>query len=436
MIDSYLDLAGGIEGHWLYALWMFLAFDFTRYVLTDMILVTYHLLWWRRSPRLARAKARMWREYPLVSVIVPGHNEGQHYFRLLQSLKAQSYRNLEVIIVDDGSLDDTPTVGRSLCRQGLIDVFIRCEQRGGKASAANLALRCCRGKYVVHLDADLHLHPKAIENLIWPFYLGKIGAVGGDVRVRNVWDSVATLFQTLEYMKTISTGRLANSHLGILRIVSGACGAFPREVLQRLGGWDVGPGLDGDLVLRIRKLGLRIFHQADAVCYTHVPTSWRGLFRQRFRWDRSLIRFRMRKHVDLLLPWMAHFRWSNFFAVADNVVFNLALDVNWFIYLNLTLLFHPQTLTVILPMVLALYGAANVIEAVFALLLYWESGTLRKSELPLLLISPLMPFYQGYYMRTVRTYAYVMEILFRASYFDRWNPWKVSRVSRRLEAEI
>ncbi len=434
MIESLQPLLQDVEEHWVRALWMFLAFDFSRYVLTDLVVVTYHLVWWRRSPRLAEARGRMWREYPLVSVVVPGHNEGRHYSRLLQSLQTQTYRNLEIVVVDDGSVDDTPRIGRRLCRQGLIDVFIRCRQRGGKASAANLALRCCRGKFVVHLDADLHLHPEAIENLIWPFYLGGIGAVGGDVRVRNVWDSVATLFQTLEYMKTISTGRLATSHLGILRIVSGACGAFPREVLQRLGGWDVGPGLDGDLVLRIRKLGLKVFHQVDAVCYTHVPTTWRGLFRQRFRWDRSLIRFRVRKHVDLLMPWTAHFRWSNFLTVADNLFFNLALDLNWFFYFNLMLLSQPYALTVILPLVLLLYGAANLLETIFALLVYGYGGTLRRSEWLLVPLSPLMPFYQGYFMRTVRTYAYLMEALFRLSYFDRWNPWKVSRVSRRLEA--
>lgn len=74
---------------------------------------------------------------PLITVLVPGKNEGKHIFKLVSSLREQTYQNLEVIIVDDGSDDDTPFICRDLEKDGYIDKYYRLNERGGKASAAN-----------------------------------------------------------------------------------------------------------------------------------------------------------------------------------------------------------------------------------------------------------------------------------------------------------
>ena len=78
---------------------------------------------------------------PLISIIAPGKNEGENIYKLVKSLNEQTYQKVEIIIVDDGSDDETPIIGRSLEKHGLIDKFVRNHMRGGKASAANLALR-------------------------------------------------------------------------------------------------------------------------------------------------------------------------------------------------------------------------------------------------------------------------------------------------------
>lgn len=279
--------------------WPFFLVDLVRYTLLDLLILGAYMPGHHvRQRRLQEARSRLFRERPLVSVIAPGKNEGRHIPALTDSLDRQTYRHLEIIIVDDGSDDETPAICRQLERRGRIRRFIRNDVRGGKASAANTALRYCRGRFVVHLDADSNLRYDSIERILIPFYLHHdVGAVGGDIRVDNVTDSMATRMQGVEYIKAITTGRTVSSMLGILRIVAGAYGAFRRDVLERLGGWDVGPGLDGDITLKIRKLGLRIVHEPEAVCYTNVPDSFRKLARQRFRWDRSMVRFRMRKHV-------------------------------------------------------------------------------------------------------------------------------------------
>jgi len=413
--------------------WFFFVFDFTRYVLTDSVLLMV-FLWRRRRQHHARrlARAVLFHENPLVSIIAPGKNEGRHIPRLAASLRAQTYKNIEIIIVDDGSEDNTPAILRHLRRTGAINKAFRNEIRGGKASAANLALCYAKGKFVIHLDADSHLKADAVEQILLPFYMDEtVGAVGGDLRVNNITEGLSTSLQAIDYMKSISTGRAVTSMLGILRIVSGAHGAFRRDLLQRVKGWDVGPGLDGDLTLKMRKIGYKVIQEPGAVCYTNVPNSFWKLARQRYRWDRSLVRFRLRKHRDLLSFSHRNFRLFNFLAIVDNIVFNLLLNVKWWIYTFQVVFFETEFLPFIFITNYGLYILANLIEFFFVILVFGRS--MRKQELQLFFFLPLMPLYTGFFLRLIRSYAYLMELIHKVSFEDRWNPWKVSKVVKHTE---
>jgi biofilm PGA synthesis N-glycosyltransferase PgaC len=105
-------------------------------------------------------------------------------------------------------------------------------------------------------------------------------------------------------------------------------------------GWDLGPSLDGDTALKIRKLGYKVVHEPFVIFYTNVPVTFRKLVRQRFGWDKSMIRFRVRKHRDVLLP-SAEFKWANFITSAENIFFNLILDLKWWVYIVQVVIFHP-----------------------------------------------------------------------------------------------
>lgn len=415
----------------LYSFWFFLCFDFFRYVVLDLVVIIYYFF--KRSlgtkSRLI-ARQRLFNESPLVSVIVPGKNEGKHIPKLAASLSGQTYKNIEIIIVDDGSDDNSIDILRDLYRKGMITNFFRNDVRGGKASAANLALLYSKGKYIVHLDADSHLKDDSIEQILIPFFLdSKIGAVGGDIRVMNIGKSFASTLQAIDYMKSISTGRVVNSQLGILRIISGAYGAFRKDILDRLRGWDVGPGLDGDITLKIRKLGFKVCHEPYAVCYTNVPDSFRKLAKQRYRWDRSLIRFRIRKHVDLLNFRSKNFDLLNFITVLDNLIFNMLMNYKWWIYIIHMVFFNTEFLRIILIINYFLYFFSNVIEFTLSVFLYGKS--IKRRELLLFLFVPLMPIYTGFFLRIVRTYAHTMELIHKTSFDDKWNPWKVSKVVKK-----
>lgn len=404
--------------------WPFVFFEFPRYVLLDFIgIVIYKLDHRFRRDKREAARRRLQKERPLISIIAPGKNEGKNLYKMVLSLREQTYNHIEIIVVDDGSNDDSGIILRNLERRGLIHKFIRNEQRGGKASAANTAYRFSRGDYIVHVDCDSSFDRDAIENIILPFYLDEnCGAVGGNVKVRNTGASTCANLQTIEYMKNISIGRIATSYLGIYRIVSGAFGAFRRDVLDQIGGWDIGPGLDGDITVKIRKMGFNIKFAPDAVCLTAVPTVFYNLARQRLRWSRSLIRFRLRKHVDTFKPHRG-FSLRNMLSFLENITFNLILDIKWWFYIFYTVLVFPSLFMYIMPINYLLYFIANSFEFGMAM---WVSER-RKTEWPLFLFLPLMVIYVGIFLRIVRTISYFQEFFFKSSYKDVWNPPKTSK---------
>jgi len=427
LLDDYVNFLNSIDLVTFFTMfWHFFIFEFSKYVVLFFVVFAYYLFKKDQVKALEEwAKGELYKEYPLISVIVPGKNEGPNIYKLAQSLKRQTYQHYELIIVDDGSDDDTYLICKDLLDRGVIDMFICNPDRGGKASAANAALRFSKGKYIVHLDADSHLRDDAIETILLPFYMyDNIGAVGGDVRVNNVEDSTATALQGIEYLKSITVGRFVADKMDVMRLISGAYGAFRMDVLQRLGGWDVGPGLDGDITLKIRKLGFKVVFNIDSICYTNAPTKFRALAKQRFRWDRSIVRFRVRKHINILLN--KNFKLPLKMAIVDNLAYNFIFDFFWIVYLFFIITNYEPHLVYILITNYLLYVADNYIK--FGGIIFFLGDTFRPKDYKGLLFIPLIPLYTGFFLKLVRIYAHLMELMFRVSYYDRWNPWKVSRI--------
>ncbi len=403
--------------------WYFIFFELFRYVLVDYLVVAFYFINKRvNRAKWTEARCRLLAEKPLISIIVPGKNEGKHIYKLTKSLAEQTYRNFELIVVDDGSDDQTRLIGRDLEKRGLIDLFISNDVRGGKASGANIALQYCRGEFTVHFDADCSFDVDAIEESLIPFYYDeKIAAVGGNLEVRNHKESLATTLQAIEYLKVILVGRMVTTQLGIYRIISGAFGTFRTEVLQRLGGWDIGPGLDGDITVKIRKLGYRVYFAPEANGLTSVPNSFKKLSKQRLRWDKSIVRFRIRKHKNVFYP-NAAFDFKNMLSSLENIGYNVILNIKWLIYIVDILWNYSHLLVYILPANIVLYTVANYAQF-FAIMLIVRNP---REKHRLFLYLPAMVFYTGYYLRIVRTIAHFKEFFQRASYQDPWNPLKSS----------
>ena len=403
--------------------WYLFLIEFPRYYLFEIIIS----IWYRCTNRRRRelnhmARMALFSENPFVSILVPGRNEGKNIYRLAQSLREQTYQNFEIIVVDDGSDDATPFICSDLEKHGIIDRYLRLKDRGGKASAANLGVQFARGKYVVHLDSDSSLDHDALEQILIPFYLDpNIKAVGGSIKVRNDRENICTSLQALEYLKTIMVGRIVVNALGIYHIISGAFGAFERETLLRVGLWDVGPGLDGDLTQKIRKAGYKITFANQAVCLTNVPATWYGLYKQRRRWSRSLVRFRIRKHKDILLP---NRNWSflNWLSNMESIFYDCVCNYLWLFYMIGLLFSYTDRLLEVLIV-------GWLIRFFFALIAFGTIMMLTerpREEFRLIKYLPLSTFYTGYFLRIARLVGYTSEFFFFTSFRDQWNPKKTS----------
>ncbi len=409
-------------------LWFLFILEIPRYHLLDIIVLFKRWMFKKslyRQDVIARAKLRL--DNPFISIIVPGKNEGEHIYKLTRSLREQTYQNFELVIVDDGSDDDTALICRSLLKNGLIQRFFCARERGGKASAANLALVNSKAKIVVHLDADSSLDVNAIEELLIPFYWGKnVGAVGGNVKVRNTYDSFCTASQALEYLKTIMVGRIVLADIHMLRIISGAFGAFRMDVLKQVGNWDIGPGLDGDITQKIRKSGYHVAFTHKSVCLTNAPVKFSVLFKQRLRWSKSLTRFRLRKHANVFNPTWANFSILNFLANADNVLFNFLFDFVWMTYMIVLIVTNWGIIFELFLLKFVIMGMFSL--ASFAIIMIMTER--RREEFPLIIYTPFQSLYSGLFMRITRIIASYKELFFFSSYKDKWNPEKSSRQAR------
>ncbi len=268
---------------------------------------------------------------PAISVIVPAFNEEASLAESVHSLLHLNYPQFEVIVVSDGSTDGTlpgaardfelmrapvsyaqpiPTqpvrgVYRSLVHPDLVLID---KQNGGKADAINAGINAARYPLVCVIDADSLLEEQSLNRAVLPFIEDPDTiASGGIVRIANgcriehgrvtevrLPRSPLAMFQTVEYLRAFLAGRVAQSAVNALLIISGAFGLFRREAVIEVGGFRADTiGEDMELVTRLHRLyrergqRYRIVFQPEPTCWTEVPESLRMLGRQRNRWQRG-----------------------------------------------------------------------------------------------------------------------------------------------------
>jgi cellulose synthase/poly-beta-1,6-N-acetylglucosamine synthase-like glycosyltransferase len=270
---------------------------------------------------------------PEVSIIVPAYNEALTITQSVRALLNLNYPHHEVIVVNDGSKDETLSVlieefhlCKSACRIGAaitrpvravyrsrdpLRLTVVDKENGGKADALNAGLNIARSPLVAAVDSDSLLEEDALLDVVEPFVEnpGKVLACGGIIRVVNGCTvehgevtristprRVVPLFQTIEYLRAFLGGRVAFSFLNSLLLVSGAFGIFDRESLIEAGGFATTTvGEDMEVIVRLhkrwreKKAAYRIVFVPEPVCWTEVPESWTVLHRQRNRWQRGTV---------------------------------------------------------------------------------------------------------------------------------------------------
>jgi cellulose synthase/poly-beta-1,6-N-acetylglucosamine synthase-like glycosyltransferase/peptidoglycan/xylan/chitin deacetylase (PgdA/CDA1 family)/spore germination protein YaaH len=252
--------------------------------LLRLLVICVLAIWQRFHPhRPADAADAGPRELPPCAVIIPAFNEQRVIVRTIESILASTRPPIEVIVVDDGSVDETyETVTAAFAQDGRVKAFRK--SNAGKAAALNYGLMHTEAPIVVALDADTVFEPDAIEHLTAHFVDPTIGAVAGNAKVGNRIN-VLTRWQALEYITSQNLDRRAFDRLNCMTVVPGAVGAWRRELVLQAGGFSADTlAEDADLTLGMLRRGTRVIYDDRAVAWTEAPDSVNGLLKQRFRW--------------------------------------------------------------------------------------------------------------------------------------------------------
>jgi peptidoglycan-N-acetylglucosamine deacetylase len=260
---------------------------------------------------------------PSVTVLIPAHNEEGVIGQTISSVLASDFPNLRVIVVNDGSTDET---GALLDGHFAQDRRVRIihQVNRGKSAALNRAMSEATSEIVVTIDADTEVEPDAISKLVRHLSDPKVGAVAGNVKVgnRSRW---LTRWQALEYITSQNMEKRAFDLLNCITVVPGALGAWRKKAIESAGGITAHTvAEDADLTIAIRRLGWRVGYDEEAIAWTEAPETAGALIRQRFRWTFGTLQA-FWKHSDTLFrPKYGTLGWV---ALPNVFVFQLALPL-------------------------------------------------------------------------------------------------------------
>jgi len=278
----------------LVSLLLFLAILFVRY----FALLWFAYLGHAERNILGKNKARA---LPPISIIVPAYNEADVIEGALASLAGMDYPDLEVVVVDDGSTDETlQRAAEWEGRRGNAEFRILTKSNGGKATALNTGIAASKHPFVFCMDADSRLEPGTLRNAMQQFDDPSVGAVAGNVKVQNR-GSLITKLQALEYIEGLNLPRRAQGFVAAVNIVPGPVGLFRREALEEVGGYDTDTfAEDADLTLKMVAAGWKVVYEDTAIAWTEAPENWMDLVQQRYRWTRGILQS-LKKRKGLFL---------------------------------------------------------------------------------------------------------------------------------------
>jgi len=224
---------------------------------------------------------------PRVAVLVPAFNEETVIVRTVRSVLNSSYTNLHVVVIDDGSSDQTAEVACEAYGPEIAagKVAVLSKPNGGKAAALNYAVEQLTEEFYVGIDADTVIAQDAIAKLMPHFEDPLVGAVAGNAKVGNrvnLW----TRWQALEYITSQNFERRALNLFNVVTVVPGAIGAWRTAPVKAAGGYPLNTvAEDADLTMSLLEQGLKVVYEDRALAFTEAPVNAKGLMRQRFRWS-------------------------------------------------------------------------------------------------------------------------------------------------------
>ena len=246
------------------------------------------------------------KENPMVSILMPAHNEGDILYNIVKEMTELNYPNYELIMINDGSSDDTGEVLRNIVAMYENVRVIDLKKNCGKANALYLGAIAAKGEILVGVDADSYLDKNALRYLVSHFINKqngeRVGAVTGNPRVRNRGTLLGRI-QLCEYASIISLIKRTQRVLGKVMTVSGVCVAYRKKALLECGFWDRDMMTEDIAVTwKLEKNFWDVRYEPRALCWMLVPETIKGLWRQRKRWAEGGLEVIFR-HFDIFRSW-------------------------------------------------------------------------------------------------------------------------------------
>jgi biofilm PGA synthesis N-glycosyltransferase PgaC len=294
----------------------------------------------RRTHGFGKSAVPVLKEHPMISVLVPCHNEGAVVRETMHQLSQLDYPCYEVIAINDGSTDNTGDVLEECRHKHNMLRVVTLATNQGKAVALKAGTICSNSEYVVCVDADAFLGKEALRYIVWHFISSpRVGAVTGNPRIRNR-SSLLGKIQVGEYSTIVGMIKRTQRVLGKVFTVSGVVAAFRKRALLDVGFWDddmVTEDIAISWKLQTRFWDIR--YEERALCWILTPETLGGLWKQRLRWaqggaevimkySHSLLDYRERRMWPVCLEYAVSIAWTfSFFAVVVVAFLNIFLDL-------------------------------------------------------------------------------------------------------------
>lgn len=340
-------------------------------------------------------------DLPAVSIIVPAYNEAPVIERAIQSLLQLDYPQYEVVVVDDGSSDETlELASRWEGRHGDVEVRVLTKRQGGKASALNLGIARSQHPFIMCMDADSWIEPETLRLAVPHFRDATVGAVAGNVKVTNR-DGWLTRLQALEYIEGLNMPRRAQGFLAAVNIVPGPIGVFRREALDDVGGYDTDTfAEDADLTLKLITGGWKIVYEDGAIAWTQAPVRMLDLVQQRYRWTRGILQALRKRKGIFFRPFPDFPLWLSSLEMAFEAVVWPALNVYAHVFFaTVALLFGMGELLLYWWLLLTLLDVVMALTTI----------SMEQESLSLVPYAVVYRFFFILFMDVVKTFAAVEE---------------------------
>ena len=283
--------------------------------------------------------------YPLFSILVPCHNESHHIAETVNQLLRMDYPDFEIVVIDDGSTDETAAILKSLCALHPQVRAVYLQENQGKAAGLSIGALASRGELLLTIDADALVDPRALKWMAWHFqHFPRVGAITGNPRILNRTSLLAKI-QIGEFSTIIGLIKRTQRILGKVLTVSGVIVAFRKQALLSAGFWDTDMVTeDIDITWKLEKRFWDIRYEPRAICWIYVPETLKGLWRQRLRWSQGGVEV-LRKHWTIWKEWRQRRLWPIYLENCISILWAycfwiLTLASITIMALNLTLSIH------------------------------------------------------------------------------------------------